>query len=191
MNINDIKKLLEAFYRGEITLEEEKELKEYFAGDNVVEELEEEKEFFTALYKVETIKVPESLKQNIETLIDGFLSEKTKHEEIQPAMPKRAFTHRKPIISWLASIAALLVITLCSIYFGSLVQTDTDNISANAKIELRDTYSDSEIARKEAQKALILVSQNFNKGIEQAEVVSDNINKVNKILNKKINNKEL
>jgi hypothetical protein len=46
------------------------------------------------------------------------------------------------------------------------------------------TNIDPEIACMEAQKALLLVSRNFNKGLNQLAMVSQELDKSNQILNK-------
>ncbi len=43
---------------------------------------------------------------------------------------------------------------------------------------------DPETASIEAQKALLLISANFNKGMKQLNMLSDNLEKTNEILNK-------
>ena len=51
---------------------------------------------------------------------------------------------------------------------------------------LTDTYSNPQDAYKEAQKALLLVSNNLNKGVSQLESAQEDMNKVNEIINKQI-----
>ena len=55
MKTSEIKKLVEAFYNGETTIEEEKLLLSYFQGEDVAEELLKEKDLFLNLYQSCTI----------------------------------------------------------------------------------------------------------------------------------------
>ena len=58
MKTSEIKKLVEAFYNGETTIEEEKLLLSYFQGEDIAEELLKERDLFLDLYKSEPIDVP-------------------------------------------------------------------------------------------------------------------------------------
>ena len=65
-SIEEIRKILERFYQGESTLEEEKMLEEYFSSTTVPEELIPDKDLFLSFWGgTESIIVPADLNQKI------------------------------------------------------------------------------------------------------------------------------
>ncbi len=182
MNTDDIKRLIEAFYNGETNHEEEQILRNYFNNDQIAEELADEKEIFAQLHEAENIDIPPMLESNLESLIDGLArQEEEKRVILKPQQKKRH------IMRWIGSAAAGIAILISvGIYFNSNRNIDTP---LTGQTELKDTYSDPEEAYREAQKALALVSSNFNKGVSQVAVVSENIDKANEILNRTLNRK--
>ena len=59
--------------------------------------------------------------------------------------------------------------------------------SYQAHDRLSDTYTNPKDAAAAAEKALLLLSQNLNKGISQVDNAGQEIDKVNNILNKHLN----
>jgi len=114
------------------------------------------------------IDVPSGLESKLERLIDRLDKEETqsKRKAIQ-------------IRLWVGSIAAsIIVLFSVGLYIHSsdkMKMSDTSQPS---------TISDPDVAYREAEKALILVSENFNKGLAQLAMVSDQIDKTNKTLDK-------
>ncbi|MDR0661352.1 MAG: hypothetical protein LBG19_11315 [Prevotellaceae bacterium] len=77
MDRNKLKRLLEAFYDGTATLEDEQNLYLYFTSANVSEELEAEKRVFLSLYNYylsidDEVEVPSSLNNKLDSLIDNL-----------------------------------------------------------------------------------------------------------------------
>ncbi len=70
MQIENIKRLLESFYKGETSIEEEKTLLHYFQSKDISEELSEEQEIFLSMYESDSIEVPAGLESNLSRLID-------------------------------------------------------------------------------------------------------------------------
>ena len=65
-SIAKIRKLLDRFYLGETSLEEEKILQEYFSSASVAEELMPDRDMFRSLDSIEgEVPVPSSLNQKI------------------------------------------------------------------------------------------------------------------------------
>ncbi|MDR2651983.1 MAG: hypothetical protein LBC68_06665 [Prevotellaceae bacterium] len=72
MDINEIKILLQKFYEGETTLEEEKLLQKYFAeNDNNIETFATEKYLFANLNLANDMEVPADLTEKINAKIDA------------------------------------------------------------------------------------------------------------------------
>lgn len=112
--------------------------------------------------------LPEGLSDRLEQRIDSWASE-------QPA--KRTASLRRRLFG-LSSAAAILLLAIgISLFTGVLPR----------KTVLADTYTDPKEAARVAQETLLFMSENLNKGIEQAKEAENEINNINEILNKHLN----
>jgi len=171
-DIQYVKKLLDAFYDGTTSLDEEKILRQYFSGKDVPEELEVEQKIFCELFSAQGGYDFSSLEQKLDSLIEQLEDKEKSH--IQSFPPKL-----KSIINWkwITSVAASVLIILCTgIYF----------YNQNNTHKMIDTYSNPKEAYAETQKALTLVSSKLNKGFDQMGSAQKNIEKTNKIIAKNI-----
>lgn len=180
METNDIKKLLESFYNGDSTQEQENILVRYFSGDDVSEDLMDEKKIFLQLYQYDYhVDIPSDLESNLETLIDNIVQKEDSN------IAQKSVHTRNRILLWAVSIAACLaLIVSAGLYFN---RQPIGQGTVLTHTEYKDTYSDPNVAYEEARKALLLVSGNLNKGIDQLSDVQENINKSNAILSKSLN----
>lgn len=183
MDINRIKILLQDFYDGETSPEEEKILSDYFKSERVADELAQEKEIFLHLYNSEnTIDVPPTLEVKLENLIDGLANEQKKIE----TKPKS-----RKLVIWIGSVAASVAILLSvGLYFKENQHETVILVQKENQIKDNKVTTSEEASIEEAQKALVLLAQNFNKGVNQINRVSENIEKTNKILDKTFNRKK-
>lgn len=179
MNIDGIKKLLELFYNGESSIEEEQILYSYFSNNEVDTDLAEEKEVFLQLYQDNNIEIPSDLEPRLNNLIDDLSQKenKTRSKSI------------KHLWMWVASAASCVAILLgTSIYYNKISNISQPNIANGQSREiLKDSYTDPNEAQLQAEKALQLVANNLNKGMGQLALVSTNIDKTNEILDKSLN----
>jgi len=114
------------------------------------------------------IDVPTGLESKLETLINRLDKEE-----------KQSKRKARQIRLWVGSVAASIVVLISvGLYIYSSDKTKMFNASQTA------TITDPEVAYREAEKALILVSENFNKGLSQLAMVSDQMEKTNKTLDK-------
>ncbi|GHT55238.1 hypothetical protein FACS189446_6290 [Bacteroidia bacterium] len=114
------------------------------------------------------IKTPAGLESRLETLIDRLDKEE-----------KQSKQRVRQIRLWAGSVAASMAVLISAgWYIYSSEKTETADVSQTA-IE-----NDPKVACREAEKALVLVSQNFNKGLSQLAMVSDEMEKTNKTLDK-------
>jgi hypothetical protein len=173
MDINEIKKLIDAFYNGETNREEEQTLRDYFNGNDVANELQDEKELFLRMYESDALKAPSSLEQKLSKTID-LLSrqEKTRSE----ATVKKLWIQA---ISVAASLAILVSIGLFS-------SKEKERANNHETVVAQMSEEDKQKVR-EAEEALLLLSSTFNKGIEQITLVSANLDKATTIINNSIN----
>lgn len=182
MNTNEIKKLIDAFYNGETSVEEEQLLLNYFNTEDVAEELLEEKEIFLHMYNAELVDVPVGLETKLNDLIDELASEEKKVFKLKAQTNKRQMWVR------IGSIAAGVALVISAgVYFNKKADSITPPL-AQGQTENVDVEDKEKI--KEAQEALVLLSSKFNKGMDQLAVVSSNLDKPNEIINKTFNRKK-
>ena len=108
--------------------------------------------------------LPEGLSERLEQQIDAWAAAEKK-ETIRSSFRRRS-------LYWLSGAAAVAL--LCIFQFTT----------PNEEHQLADTYTNPQEAAMAAQKALAFMSVNLNKGIEQVNEAQQEMNKVNKILNK-------
>ena len=113
--------------------------------------------------------LPEGLAGRLEAQIDSWAATEEK---------KTRSLRRRQSLYWLSGIAAAALVCI------GIFRPDTSFI--HPKHELADTFTNPKEAAAVAQKALLLMSQNLNKGIDQAKEAQKEIDKVNNILNKHI-----
>lgn len=148
MTTTDIEKLLQKFYDGQTTLEEEYELKEYFNGDDVPDKWRAEQEYFrsTAPRFGETPDIPAGLEQRM-------------GRKINSAIKKRSGM-RLGIIRWAAAAAAAVALVV-SVSLLSGQQNDVQQYAAE-----QDTYTDPQEAYAETARELTKFSKTINKGLK-------------------------
>ena len=160
MALDRIENLLEKYFEAETSIAEEKELKEYFASSDVAQHLEQYKPIFG--YAVQ------AKKEQFSFAPFGF----------QPRVPVRIpldTIKRKPVV-WLsvaASVAVLLGVGLFTL-----------NHYNQPKSEDLGTYDDPEVAFRETQKALAMISESVNKGIGSMNYLNEYEQSKNRIFKK-------
>lgn len=175
MKTDEIKKILEDFYNGETNAAEEQALFDYFDSDNIAEELIDEKKVFLELYNTTPVGVPSGLENRLDSLIDKLSAE----EE------KKVSRNRKQLWIWIGSVAATIALLFSATHYINNRSKEGQGLA----IENIKTNED-EKALEEAQKALILLSTNYNKGVSQLSMASASINKTTEILNKTLKQKQ-
>lgn len=169
METQDIQNLLNKFYQGETSSEEEALLTSFFRKGNVPEEWDKDRLLVQMLSESET-EIPNELEQKIETFIDSLAaSEETKNKQ------------RTKIAVWkyVAGIAASLLII-----FGIGLRYQSQK---NNKSLLIDTYQTPEQAQKATLEALQLFSQHFSKGVKPLEKAEKHIEETHQIVRRTLN----
>lgn len=160
MDINQIKLLLTKYFDGQTSLEEEKVLRRYF-GDEVEipdELLTYKQQFIIISASAQASHDTRKLELRISEIIDN------QNITIQP-VNRRSLLYR-----YLAAASVILLIGVS----GVLIYQARNS-------GLKDTYSDPKLAYNEAQKALLYVSQQMNKGIEPLSNVTKITTGTNKL----------
>ncbi|MCE5227818.1 MAG: hypothetical protein LLG05_18420 [Porphyromonadaceae bacterium] len=117
-------------------------------------------------------ELPEGLSGRLEQYIDNLAAKEKKQKS--PLM-------RKHFIYLFGGVAAAMLI-------GFVLFLQTDNFYN--KPTTADTFSDPQEAAIAANKALAFMSTQLNNGLDQVSDAEQEINKVNKIVNKQLNNND-
>ncbi|MFO7668921.1 MAG: hypothetical protein R6W31_04615 [Bacteroidales bacterium] len=149
-SIEKVRKLLERFYQGETSLEEERWLQNYLSSKNVPVELLADKELFKAFEDTrETIPIPEELNAKILNTID---------------QEERNWLRSRRISLYSFSGLAAGLLALIAVYVFFLRTDEPALLSVQQGI---DTYADPMDAYKEAKKTLAYVSGKLNTGTSE------------------------
>jgi hypothetical protein len=155
--------LLTAFYNGKTTQEEEAALREFFNTKNIPGKWHTDKELFNALYDSLHINIPKGFPERLENNIDRYIRRKNVFRRL---------------LTGTGSIAAAILVFI-GIFFS------VDNISSGSDT-ISDTFTNPQEAAVAAEKILVLISCNLNKGLSPLEKAKESMNKTNEILNKNL-----
>lgn len=169
MNMKDINKLLQKFYRGETDLEEERYLSDHFRQSPLPSDSEHDRDVFLALSH-HTGAVPSGLKQRMDSLIDALEQEEKK---AAPLPVKKLLPGR--IIGLVASLLLVAAIGLRTHFRGE----------SNSSL-LADTYDSPQQAHEAAINALQLFSHNFSRGAQSVGKVDKQIEETLEIINQSL-----
>ena len=151
-SIAEIRKLLDRFYAGETTLEEEQILQDYFSSTSIPEELMSDRDLFRSLGTSDSVVVPEGLNQKILDVIDQ--------------QEKKMVRTRRISVFSLSGLAAGLLVVI-ALYVGYF-RVDRPSKLAH---QITDTYENPQDAYEEARKTLAFVSAKLNTGTSGLEHV--------------------
>lgn len=166
MNTQEILELLDRYYRGETSDEEEQILREYLNSDSISPELEADRDIFRYYGSAEKIPAPSpDLERRIIEAADRLEKEKSAY----PARKVYAFI----------SIAASVVL-LAGLYLFFFQGSEPD-----------DTYSDPEIAYSETIRILYSVSSRMNTGIDALDPLTKIENNASESMNKLVRSTNL
>jgi len=162
----NIEELINKFYEGRSTQEEELFLTEYFLNEkNVDERWKEEQKLFRLIHESQ-IKVPEGVSERLEkSILQMEVSEK-----IQP--------RKRSLLYWISSAAAVALLCI-GLFFTP---------PESAPQEMADTYTDPEEAALVAEQTLAFMSLHLNKGLNKVNDVEVEFEKLNQLINKHLNN---
>lgn len=151
----DIKRLLDRYYDGTTTEEEEEVLRTYFNGSDIDASIREESVIFTAL---------QSSEYPVPTGMEGRLSRQISQWNSLEVATQRTIRHIN--LRWVVGIAASLLLLLAT---GAIVYQNENNSPQTEQ----DTYTNAKDAYAETSKALMKFSKSLNKGIEATENITN------------------
>ncbi len=153
-SITEIRKLLDRFYTGETTLEEEQILQDYFSSTSIPEELMPDRDLFRSLGEAgDSVTVPEGLNQKVLDVIDQ--------------QEKKIVRTRRISVFSLSGLAAGLLVVI-ALYVGYFRDDAPGMLAGN---QMTDTYEDPQDAYEEARRTLAYVSAKLNTGTSELEHV--------------------
>ncbi|MBF4492693.1 hypothetical protein IR010_09085 [Flavobacterium sp. MR2016-29] len=152
MELDKIENILEKYFQGETTIAEEDQLKEYFSSSNVAQHLEQYKPMF------------------------GYFSQ-VKQQKSMQEIPLPKSRDKKRNVAWLSIAASIVVLLGIGTYFFASEKPAAQPV---AQSEL-GTYDNPEEALAATQKALALLSNNVNVGIESVQYIQEYEQSKNKI----------
>jgi len=163
MELKRIKALLEKYYKGETSKEEEKILQKYFSEKDVADELEADKDIF--LYQLHDQNVSEEIPDISDEIWESIHSQEDYKSK-----------KNNKLIYISLRIAAGIAILVAS-YF--LVNNQAFRSNGTMMV---DTYEDPELAYEQAKETLLYVSTMLNNGANHLEPMQ-NLNKGTQKLN--------
>lgn len=143
MELSQVKQLLEKYYEGATSLEEEQLLKDFFRYRPVPAELKTDKELF--LYTSS-----EAGTRLMNSRLEETLSNWIDHQDMK--------AKRKLKVLWVYRAAG--VAAIIALIFTCYLMV----IQPKRQVAVKDTYKDPQLAYAEAKRALLYVSQQLNKG---------------------------
>ncbi len=169
MSNEQIKILLEKYFDGETTIEEENALGSYFNGDIIADDFKQYQPLFQFFKKEKEITLSQSATYAILNI------------------PKS-----KPVMKvvrgsglWWKSAAAILILGVGSFFLiDKLYKTNTKTLVENSRVTIYDENDDPEKAFAEVQAALKKVSKKMKKGNDEAMQGLRKVQKASKELDK-------
>lgn len=141
----NVKELLEKYWAGDSSLEEEQQLREYFHQPQIAPELERYRNLFNYFGTQQSVSMP------------GDISEAVIKSKLERAPEGKIIS----FAFWKIAAAAVLLIGLFTFY-------NNMNTNTSKAIVWEDTYENEEEALAKAKEVLLLVSRKMKKGTDKA-----------------------
>lgn len=149
MNFRIIEKILEKYFNGETSLQEEEQLRAFFGKEDIPPHLISLKNMFVFFDKEVGEEIPD----------DTF--EKKIMDQIEEEKIISIKRKRRSIIYLVSGIAAsILIIVTLFIHFNTFTR------------KINDTFNDPQMAYNEAKRIMMFVSEKLNKGTQPLEQMS-------------------
>lgn len=178
-NQNKITELLNLYYDGETTIEQEQTLAKLFSEEtDIPEELLAEKDLFLAMRETIDVEIPAKLEEELVKHIDKLY----RKEQFRNSSWVKRFG--------IPAIAASIIIAIAIGAFLTYSPIDpiNNNVVANnqliaANTTRYDEVTNIDVAYQETEKALMLLSSKLNKSSQSIAVADEKINQINDKLN--------
>lgn len=142
MKTKEVKDLLQLYFEGESTLDEEKRLEAYFQSESVADELKEYAEFFGGISELTAVAGESTIEDDVmDFILENEHQEKTKYRSMWKIV---------------TGVAASIIIVLGGVLMYEQQQKP-----------FKDTFDDPEKAYAYAEQTLKFVSSKYNKGLAE------------------------
>ena len=142
MRTKEIKDILQLYFEGETTLEDERRLEAYFQSGDVAEELKEYAEFFGGISDLTAVAGESTIEDDVmDYILENEHKEKTKYRSMWRVV---------------TGIAASIIIILGGVLMYEQQQKP-----------FKDTFDDPEVAYAYAAHTLKFVGSKYNKGLAE------------------------
>jgi hypothetical protein len=164
----DIEQLIEKFYNGVSTPEDERFLTEFFLSEEHVDKRwDKDRQLFLLLHDMQ-VQVPAGVSERLEASI--------RQMEIASSTPVKPLPlHRKRTWYYWISSAAAAVLLCVGLFFI---------FREPSPPKMADTFTDPAEAALVAQQTLTFVSMQLNKGLDKITEVEQEFERIDQILNK-------
>lgn len=152
----DIDSLLEKYWEGESSIEDEQILKQYFLSSHILDKHDAYRDLFVYFHEESQIQYPfknQQIESNQETIVKV-----------------RSLSIKKYIFA----AAAIMVLALCSIFVVKNLKSDNQTKESYSQVQ---EIEDPEEALRVTKQALALLSKNFN---SSTKVVKENMGSLEK-----------
>jgi hypothetical protein len=196
----NIERLIEKFYKGDTTPEEERLLTEYFLNEENTDECRNDDRQLFRLLHASQIQAPAGVSERLEEAIVTITSKtKRKGRKEFTQRTQDSFTlsapcenplrlcvkntspqpqpRKRTLFYWISSAAAIALLCI-GLFFATRV-TSTPKMA--------DTFTDPEEAALVAGQTLAFISAQLNKGLDMVADAEQELEKVNHLLNKHLN----
>lgn len=160
----NIKVLIALYFEGKTNAAQEEILKAFFSQEQLPDAFKEDQVLMQALFQKDTIQVPADLEGKINASLDTLI-----------AKEKQQVTFSFKKWTWMAAAAVLFLIVSLPFY---LTHT-TEQIAQPTQLSQTDREK-----IEEAQRALLLLSKNYNKGLQQLALSQEVLTESHQVLNK-------
>ncbi len=154
MEYREIEEILNRYFEGECTLEEEAQLKHYFSKPALPAEQTEMKVLFQYFTEAKQDTAPPfDVSDNLNSLIEKEWKKETRNRFGR-------------VLAWAGSAAAVIVLSL------GIFQYTNKPEAIVKQTYIKDTYQDPKLAYLETKRALLLVSRTMNRNTSNLKYLS-------------------
>jgi hypothetical protein len=154
MDFENIKDLIEKYWRCETSIEEEKFLKEYFSQPGIPEDLKPYAGLFQFYNSIDGLEPPNDFNADLLNNVNSDLVANKKLE--------------RKNYSWIYKSAAVISLAVASIFVYEKIASNKNE----SEIAFKDSFDNPEDALKEAKRAILMVSNKLDKGKKAAFKIS-------------------
>lgn len=159
MNTEAIKILVEKYFEGETSLQEEAQLSEYFNSDEVVAELKQYQPLFHFFKAEKGVLLNENATERLNKI--GIQNLDENHTNRNPTSYIRH-------LSWWQAAAAVFILGVSSYFITKQFKNPNRKcVADNCRVKVYDETDDPQKAFEEVQVALKLVSKKMKKGTDE------------------------